>query len=292
VEDHQPVSGANDPDEHREDIPAETVAFGSAVKPGRLTQWLRNRSPRQMSAMLVGSTALLGVVVLITVVSSGKPSTDRADPEQPQSGGDLDAAAVGPPANPDVDGRVWIGYDGVMVSVPRAWVQHRDGCGFTATAPLHDWVRTRCPTGTPPTSLLWLHHPSPVDAADGTTTITGMQVGQPRRVDGRFTQSVGPPSGEMAVVISTASRRELIRLVGSARPIPPDCVSIPDLVGNEPISSIRAVADLGLVPQVNHNSGTVLPRRTVVVDQSPRPGLVVAPGTPVSFSVLPADAVE
>ena len=109
------------PDE-REDPEPETVSFGTGSGRGRLSRWINRLSLRQQSILLVGSTALLAVVVLITVVDSDRsPSERSAERSAPPTSGP-DAAAVGTRPTEQAHGPyVWVGYRGLMVSMPRAW---------------------------------------------------------------------------------------------------------------------------------------------------------------------------
>jgi hypothetical protein len=275
------------------DAPAsETVAFGGETAGGRFSRWVERRSARQARTMFVGSTVLLGALVLVAIAVSNGP-----DDREPNI--DTGAGSPAPPPPPPLPpppaqstgATVYIGYRGVMVAVPRHWVGSKPRpCRVAATAPPRDWVRARCsPSTASPTTMVWLRQ----SASGGTERVDiaaddRLTLGEPRRVADTFSQAVVSETAGTVVVVSSTSRNRLAQIVGSARPIPSDWVTVPDLVSTDPARSMRRVAELGLVPWVNHNSGMVLPARTVVVDQSPAEGRVVAPGTRVAFSVLPA----
>lgn len=275
------------------DPPAsETVAIGGETAGGRFSRWIERRSARQSSTMFVGSTVLLGALVLVAIAVS-----DGSDDSEPNI--DTGAGSPAPPPPPPLPpppaqstgATVYIGYRGVMVAVPRHWVDSKPRqCRVAYTAPPRNWVRARCsPSIASPTTMVWLRRASsgtePADAAaDDRITL-----GEPRRIGDRFSQAVLSEAAGTVVVVSSTSRNRLVQIVGSARAIPSDWVTVPDLVSTDPARSMRRIAELGLVPWVNHNSGMVLPEHTVVVDQTPAEGRVVAPGTRVAFSVLPAN---
>lgn len=279
------------PDE-REDPEPETVSFGTGSGRGRLSRWISRLSLHQQSILLVGSTALLAVVVLITVVDSDRsPSERSAERSAPPTSGP-DAAAVGTQPTEQAHGPyVWVGYRGLMVSMPRAWAASDPrSCDITSTLPPRQWVRARCATrGAPAASVVWLTRMPAADPSSNTSAGPGRGVvaGPIRSTGTSWTQAVSRRPGNVVVEIASASRPELSRLVASARSIPPDWVVVPALSGTDPKAAIRRLRALGLVPRVNHNSGLTLPPETAVVDQNPTEGQVVTPGSRVAFSVLP-----
>ena len=97
------------------------------------------------------------------------------------------------------------------------------------------------------------------------------------------------PARDMYAVIRSPSRSAVQRIALSASEIPVGYVVVPELRDLTPKGALAEIREIGLTGRVAHNSGIVLPRLLDVVNQTPARGLVVAEGSRVMVSVIPAD---
>lgn len=284
--------------------PAELVEFGGDQRPPSRWAAALDRLLGLLTtqrAIAVGAAVILGAVVLSTVVAS------RDD-----SDGDASAAAGLPATSPapvrfspgaDEAGTAprttRVGYRGVMLAVPSAWVQSATAACTTAPA---GWVAY---PGSPPgdcpasaardASTVTFHDDlGSVSALRHDTTDIGRVAGQPlsatqmEQIDGGYVQYLLAPGADVYVVIRSTCDDTTRRIVASARHIPDDRIRVPDLRGLAPMKAIRTIHALGLRTRVGHNSGEALPRHTEVVDQSPIRGVVLDEGAEVTIAVRPA----
>ena len=114
----------------------ETVSLGGTTGGGRLAALFKRLAPRQQGTLFVGSTMILGVVVLTTVVlTRSDPASSRQAGTSPPDGAAATAPVHGAVPSPETqldEDRVWVGYHGVMVALPQSWAHTNSGaCGTT-----------------------------------------------------------------------------------------------------------------------------------------------------------------
>jgi len=290
--------------DEEEPAPAELVEFGGEERPpsrwsamlDRLLSFLTTQK-----AIAIGAAVILGAVVLSTVVAT---SGDGGD-------GGASAAAELPPTSPapvrfapgadearTAPETTWVGYRGVMLAVPSAWVQSAGGC---ATAPA-GWVGY---PGSPPgdcpasaardASTVTFHDDvGGLDVLRRDATVVGSINGRPlsaapmEQTEGGLLQYLLAPGADSYVVIRPTCDDTTRAIASSARPLPDDRVRVPELRGLPPLEAIQTIRGLGLTAVVGHNSGEALPRDTEVIDQSPIRGVVLKMGAEVTIAVRPA----
>jgi hypothetical protein len=293
-----------DHDETHHESSTETVSLGGAVGGGRLNALVTRIGARQQSIMIVGSTVLLGLVVLGAIMLAGNDPDEPDPPAEPSSSPLMSPA----PTMPDTSRsaaphgrRVWVGYHDLMISVPRSWA-HSDtvSCGTTpdTAAAYPRSPHSKCSATTPAerSTVTWLTQQlktsSLLDNGFYGRTINQRQVltTSLKKAGHVYVQYVAVPARDVLVVIGSPDRSTVERLVETVRGVPAQWVIVPDLRGRDPRGALTALADAGLVGRADHNSGVVMPAETVVVNQNPPGGQVVEGRTRVTIAVLPDES--
>lgn len=291
---------------------SETVEFGSASRPpSRIGQALRrlwsSLASRRRSSIAVVSTLLLAAVVL-TGVAVGAGGEDKgrqgsATPQRPDSAGDGTGEGESTldhgkplPARP---GKVWVGDRGIMLEVPSPWVQTDiTGCNAApdkaVTYP--DGPRSECPRSAARSgsSVTFVHQAeAPIIISPllpiGQTSAGALLATRLLESSGVYIRYIVYPARDMYAVIRSPNRNAVQQIALSARELPVEYVVVPELRDLTPKGALAEIKETGLVGRVAHNSGIVLPRLLDVVNQTPARGLVVAEGSRVMVSVIPAD---
>lgn len=298
------------PEEEQSDRRSETVEFGAPPRrPSRIGLLLmrlrRSLAARRRSTIAAVSTLLLAAVVLAGIaVSAGGEDKQNAGPPPQQPSTPTDPGDSGVPVDPAAalpsrDGRVWVGDRGIMLEVPSRWVRTDvTGCNAApeVSVSFPDGPRSECPRSAARSgsSVTFVHRAeAPIIISPlvpiGQTAAGALLATRLLESSGVYIRYIVYPARDMYAVIRSPSRSAVQRIALSASEIPVGYVVVPELRDLTPKGALAEIREIGLTGRVAHNSGIVLPRLLDVVNQTPARGLVVAEGSRVMVSVIPAD---